>query len=95
MHDGTIRREGTVAELSGGRGASIAFVPPVPLDELPLPVARTENDLVVVETGDLQGDVGLLMHWAGERGLVLDRFATRTRGLDDVFRELSHGTAER
>jgi len=94
MHDGSIRREGTVAELSGGQGASIAFVPPVPLDELPLPVARTENDLVVVETDDVQGDAGLLLRWAGERGLVLERFATRTRGLDDVFRELSHGTSQ-
>jgi len=95
MHDGTIRREGTVAELSGDRGSTLSFVPPVPLDELPLPVARTENDLVVVETTDLQGDLGTLTAWAASRGVPLDRLATGTRGLDEVFRELSQEAPRR
>jgi ABC-2 type transport system ATP-binding protein len=57
MHRGTLRREGTIADLTAGSTTSIRFVSPVAVAELPLPVSGTENGLVVVTTTDPQRDV--------------------------------------
>jgi ABC-2 type transport system ATP-binding protein len=89
MHAGTIRREGTIADLTAGSTTSIRFVAPRPIDELPLRVTRTENDLVVVETDDPQRDVTALMTWAADADLTLARLSVHESGLDDVFRDLS------
>ena len=90
MHRGTLRREGTVADLTAGSTTTVRFVAPVPLDDLPLPVARTENGLVVVETADPQRDVAALLAWASDAGHELERLSAHESGLDDVFRSLSH-----
>jgi len=92
MHAGTIRREGTVADLTAGSTTSIRFVAPGPLDELPLRVARTENDLVVVETDSPQRDLTRLMTWAAEADRRLERLTVHQSGLDEVFRELSRAS---
>ncbi|ROS61522.1 ABC-2 type transport system ATP-binding protein [Frigoribacterium sp. PhB160] len=89
MHRGTLRREGTIADLTAGSTTSIRFVSPVAVAELPLPVSGTENGLVVVTTTDPQRDVAALLAWAAEHGHRLDRFGTHESGLDDVFRALS------
>jgi ABC-2 type transport system ATP-binding protein len=89
MHRGTLRREGTVADLTSGTTTSVRFAAPGALDDLPLPVARTENGLVVVETDDAQRDVAVLLAWAAASGVVLERFSTHESGLDEVFRSLS------
>ena len=89
MHRGTLRREGTIADLTAGSTTTIRFVSPVAVDELPLPVSGTENGLVVVTTTDAQRDVAALLAWAEENGRRLDRFSTHESGLDDVFRALS------
>jgi ABC-2 type transport system ATP-binding protein len=89
MHRGTLRREGTVADLTAGSTTSIRFVSPVAVADLPLTVSGTENGLVVVTTTDAQRDVAVLLTWATENGHRLERFATHESGLDDVFRALS------
>ena len=89
MHRGTLRREGTIADLTAGSTTSIRFVSPVAVAELPLPVSGTENGLVVVTTTDPQRDVAALLAWAAEHGHRLDRFGTHESGIDDVFRALS------
>ncbi len=92
MHAGTIRREGTVADLTAGSTTSIRFVAPAAIDDLPLPITRTENDLVVVETDDAQRDVATLLRWAADADHTLARFTVHESGLDDVFRDLSRAS---
>jgi ABC-2 type transport system ATP-binding protein len=92
MHGGRIRREGTVAELTAGSTTSIRFVAPGPIDGLPLPVSRTENDVVVVETDAPQRDLGVLLGWAADADRTLARLTVHESGLDDVFRELSRAS---
>lgn len=92
MHRGRIRREGTVADLTAGSTTSIRFVAPGPLDGLPLEVARTENDLVVIETDDAQRDLGALLGWAADADRPLARLTVHESGLDDVFRDLSRAS---
>jgi ABC-2 type transport system ATP-binding protein len=92
MHKGSIRREGTVADLTAGTTTSIRFVAPTPIDDLPLPITRTENDVVVVETDDAQRDVSVLMRWAADTDHTLARFTVHESGLDDVFRDLSRAS---
>ncbi|WP_423919508.1 ABC transporter ATP-binding protein [Frigoribacterium sp. 2-23] len=92
MHRGSIRREGTVAELTAGATTTIRFVSPCPLDELPLAAAGTENGLAVIPTDDPQRDASVLLTWASERGFALDRFSTHETGLDDVFRLLGQAS---
>ena len=88
MHRGSLRREGTVAELTSGATTTIRFVAPCPLDDLPLPRLGTENGLAVVPTDDAQRDAAILLAWAAEHGHALDRFSAHETGLDDVFRSL-------
>jgi ABC-2 type transport system ATP-binding protein len=92
MHEGSIRREGTVADLTAGTTTSIRFVAPTAIDDLPLPITRTENDVVVVETDDAQRDVSVLMRWAADADHTLARFTVHESGLDDVFRDLSRAS---
>jgi len=92
MHRGTLRREGTVADLTAGATTTIRFVVPGAVDDLPLPVSRTENGLAVVETHDPQRDVGRLLAWADQGGHALERFSAHESGLDDVFRSLSRAS---
>jgi ABC-2 type transport system ATP-binding protein len=43
MHAGTLRREGTVADLTANSVATVRFVPPGAVDDIPLPVSGTET----------------------------------------------------
>ena len=96
MHAGSIRREGTVADLTEGSVSTIRFVPPGAVDDIPIPLSRTENGLAVIETRQVQRDVTVLMAWAAANGYLLGRFTVRESGLDDIFRALRrHEGAER
>ncbi|MFD0638273.1 ABC transporter ATP-binding protein [Catenulispora yoronensis] len=88
MHAGSIRRQGTLGELTEGGVSTIRFVPPEAVQGLPLPLAGTENGLAVIETRDVQRDVAALLAWAAGHGHVLRRFSVRESGLDDIFRTL-------
>ena len=91
MHDGILRREGTVAELTAEGITTVRFVPPGAVDDIPVPVTGTENGLVVIRTRTVQRDVTALMAWADAHGHELARFSVRESGLDDIFQALGTG----
>jgi ABC-2 type transport system ATP-binding protein len=88
MHAGTLRREGTVADLTANSVTTVRFVPPGAVDDIPVPVSGTENGLAVIRTRTVQRDVTALMAWADAQGHELARFSVHESGLDDVFRAL-------
>ena len=90
MHAGSIRRQGTLADLTEGGLSTIRFVPPGALDDIPIPLAGTQNGLAVIETTDAQRDVAALLAWAAGHGHPLRRLTVRESGLDDIFRALGH-----
>ena len=92
MHAGSIRREGTLADLTEGGVSTIRFVPPGALDDIPLPLAGTQNGLAVIQTRDAQRDLAVLLEWAADRAQPLHRLTVHESGLDDVFRALGHET---
>ena len=86
MHEGELRREGTVAELTHTLPSVISFALP-PGAPTP-PVAGARDGGFHVETFHLQQDLHRLLSWAEDAGIeLLDLTAGPTR-LDDVFRAL-------
>lgn len=90
MHEGVLGREGTLTELVAGHPSRISFVAP-PGATLPLSITETINQLSVIETDDLQRDLTLLLRWADDTGLRLDRLSANPSSLDDLFRSLTRG----
>ena len=88
MHAGSLRREGTVADLTANSVTTIRFVPPGAVDDIPIPVSGTENGLVVIRTRTARRDVRTLTAWADAHGHELARFSVHESGLDEVFRAL-------
>jgi ABC-2 type transport system ATP-binding protein len=89
MHAGTLRRDGTVADLTANSATTVRFVPPGAVDDIPIPVSGTENGLAVIRTRTVQRDVTTLMAWADAHGHELARFSVQEPGLDEVFRALA------
>ena len=91
MHRGSIRAEGTVAELTAAVPAHIGFVLPgagAATPDLPaLPGASVARgaDGVSVATHDLQGDTLRILRWAEAGNLRLERFEARAASLESVF----------
>ncbi|QCX27798.1 ABC transporter ATP-binding protein [Nocardioides jishulii] len=86
MHEGTLRQEGTVAELTRTLPAVITFSLPPGAPEPPIIGAL--NGGFHVETFSLQHDLHRLLGWAHDSGVpLLDLTAGPTR-IDDVFRAL-------
>ncbi|AWB94111.1 ABC transporter ATP-binding protein [Aeromicrobium chenweiae] len=86
MHRGTLRREGTVAELTQTLPSVISFALPPGSPEPPIVGAR--NGSFHVETFDLQGDLHRLLEWAHRAGVELQQLEAGPTRLDDVFRAL-------
>ena len=86
MHAGSLRREGTVAELTATLPAVISFKLPPGAPEPP--TVGTLNGAFHVETFHLQEDLHRLLDWAHEKGVELDRLEAGPTRLDDVFRAL-------
>ncbi|KHL09067.1 ABC-2 type transport system ATP-binding protein [Mumia flava] len=86
MHDGTLRREGTVVELTQTLPSVITFALPPGAPEPPTVGAR--NGAFHVETFDLQGDLYRLLDWAHGAGVELEELEAGPTRLDDVFRAL-------
>lgn len=86
MHEGTLRREGTVAELTRSLPSIIRFGLPPGAPEPPIVGAL--NGGFHVETFDLQGDLHRLLAWAHDAGVELRDLEAGSVRLDDVFRTL-------
>ncbi|WP_250029522.1 ABC transporter ATP-binding protein [Paractinoplanes maris] len=86
MHEGVLRREGTVGELTRTLPSHIRFAA-VPGS---LPLAVTEDGpAFVVETFDLQKDLYVLLGWAQDHGVELRDLSAGPTRLDDVFRAIN------
>ncbi|WP_029136015.1 ABC transporter ATP-binding protein [Nakamurella lactea] len=89
MHEGTLHREGTVAELTQTLPSVISFALPDGAPEPPIVGAL--NGAFHVETFNLQEDLHRLLGWAHDTGVELQQLAAGPTRLDDVFRALDAG----
>ena len=87
MHEGTLRREGTVLELTQTLPSVITFALPPGAPEPPIIGAL--NGAFHVETFNLQADLHRLLGWAHDSGVELRGLEAGPTRLDDVFRALS------
>jgi ABC-2 type transport system ATP-binding protein len=85
MHQGVLRREGTVSSLLSTLPSVIHFSGPTAA--LPLPASVTDGG-VRIETFDLQKDLFVLLGWAQEHGVELRDLSAGPTRLDDVFRAI-------
>lgn len=86
MHQGVLRREGTVAELLQTMPSVISFALPPGAPEPPTVGAL--NGAFHVETFNLQHDLHRLLVWAHQTGVQLQDLQAGPTRLDDVFRTL-------
>ncbi|WP_114423323.1 ABC transporter ATP-binding protein [Nocardioides houyundeii] len=86
MHEGTLRQEGTVAELTQTLPAVISFALPPGAPEPPIVGAL--NGAFHVETFNLQADLYRLLGWAHDSGVELQELTAGPTRLDDVFRAI-------
>ncbi|MTB89017.1 ABC transporter ATP-binding protein [Aeromicrobium senzhongii] len=89
MHQGTLREEGTVAELTQALPSVISFSLPPGIPEPPIDTVRVGGGFHV-ETFALQKDLYLLLAWAEDAGVELQDLQAAPTRLDDVFRVISH-----
>ena len=88
MHQGTLRREGTLVELTQTLPSVISFALPAGAPEPPLALAHSDG-AVRVETFTLQEDLYRLLGWAHDTGVELQELQAGATRLDDVFRAVS------
>ncbi|WP_182526540.1 ABC transporter ATP-binding protein [Nocardioides dongkuii] len=88
MHQGTLRREGTVAELTQALPSVISFALPEGAPDPPVDIAHA-NGALRVETSSLQEDLYRLLGWAHDSGVELRELQAGATRLDDVFRVIS------
>jgi ABC-2 type transport system ATP-binding protein len=86
MHQGTLRREGTVAELTQTLPSVISFV--LPPDAPEPPTVGALNGAFRIETYHLQDDLHRLLVWAHDHDVELQELEAGPTRLDDVFRAL-------
>ncbi|MFY1674094.1 ABC transporter ATP-binding protein [Plantactinospora sp. WMMB334] len=89
MHQGTLRREGTVSELTRTLPAVIRFSLPAPAPALPLQAVVDGDGRAVIETFTLQQDLHVLLGWAHEQTVELRDLQAGPTRLDEVFRTIS------
>lgn len=88
MHRGTLRREGTVSELTRTLPASIRFSLPPNAPAPPMRSAQVPDQSYLIETFDLQTDLKRLLDWADAHAVELLGLSAAPTRLDDVFRAL-------
>jgi ABC-2 type transport system ATP-binding protein len=86
MHSGTLRREGTVAELTRALPATIRFSLPRGVTTPPMHAAPVSGSTYVVETFTMQADLKRLLDWADDHAVELIGLSAAPTRLDDVFR---------
>lgn len=90
MHEGTLRRQGTVSELTRTLPGTISFALEEELvPHLPLQSSPTDHDRQLIRTEDLQQDLHALLTWAHASNTVLRDLDAGPTRLDDVFRAVS------
>ncbi len=91
MHAGRIRVAGTLAEVLASRPARISAVLPPGFPALPgfSGTPKLAGTTLVVETGAVQADLGVLLGWASSHGLVLDGLTATQASLQEVFLDLA------
>jgi ABC-2 type transport system ATP-binding protein len=90
MRDGELAVHGTLGEVAARLPSRISFrAPDVPLPP-ELAALRVDGRLgdVVLETRELQADLGRVLAWADGAGLPLERLNARGGSLEDVFLEV-------
>lgn len=92
MHRGTLRQEGTLAELVTAFPATIEFDTALVPADLPLDIAQVKGEHVTIRTGRLQRDLYRLLAWADDNQVSLDHLQARSSSLADVFRQLAADT---
>ncbi|MEU4686821.1 ABC transporter ATP-binding protein [Streptomyces xinghaiensis] len=89
MRQGRIVVSGTPAEVTASRPSRIRFLLPdgVAPGELPLSLRAAVGDdrWVEIRTDGLQESLGVLLRWAGEKGLALDGLDARSASLEEAF----------
>lgn len=90
MHQGTLNREGTVAELTRTLPATIRFGLPPHAPVPPLQATREEDGRFLIETFGLQKDLHTLLGWAADYAVELAELDAGPTRLDDVFRAISN-----
>jgi ABC-2 type transport system ATP-binding protein len=101
MHEGSIVREGTPAQIVAGNPSVISFV-----DADGTAARRCERALgdasvtsregrVVVRTADLQTTLGALLRWADGEDFRLEGLTASAASLESVFLEIADSRADR
>lgn len=88
MHRGTLRQQGTVAELTRDLPATIRFALAPGASPPPLGSALGSDSSYVVHTSELQRDLTELLAWADANAVELRGLSATPTRLDDVFRSL-------
>ncbi len=86
MHAGTLRREGTVAELTRSLPSSIQFSLPPGAATPPMHAAPVSGIAYEIETFTMQADLKRLLDWADDHAVELIGLSAAPTRLDDVFR---------
>jgi ABC-2 type transport system ATP-binding protein len=88
MHHGTLRAQGTVAELTRTFPSLIQFSIPTDAPAPPAHATAMPDRSYLIETFDLQSDLKHLLDWADDHTVDLVGLSAAPTRLDDVFREL-------
>lgn len=88
MHQGTLRSQGTVSELTRALPAAIEFTLPAGAPAPPLQLAPQDEGTVLIETFQLQQDLKRLLDWAEDNQVELSGLSAAPTRLDDVFRAI-------
>ncbi|ROO87729.1 ABC-2 type transport system ATP-binding protein [Actinocorallia herbida] len=89
MHQGSLHREGTVAELRRALPAEIRFRLPAASPAPPAPARADGEGGFLIETFDLPDDLYALLRWARDAGVEPRDLEAGPTRLDDVFRSLA------
>lgn len=90
MHEGALRMEGTVSELTRTLPGTISFaLEEAMVPQLPLPSSPTGAGRQLIHTQSLQQDLHTLLTWAHASSTELHDLDAGPTRLDDVFRAVS------
>jgi len=93
MHQGALRRQGTVAELTRTLPSSIQFSLSPNAPAPPVRSALMPDLSYRIETFDLQADLKHLLDWADVHAVELRGLSAAPTRLDDVFRAIDDDPA--
>jgi ABC-2 type transport system ATP-binding protein len=87
MHEGALRAQGTVAELTRALPSGIRFSL-APAGPTPPRAARVSGQSYLIETFELQTDLKQLLDWSDAHSVELIGLSAAPTRLDDVFRAI-------